>query len=207
MNYTYLYTRHSTKDQTADRQIEAATEINGKPFHRVYCDDAVSGKVPAVNRPQFIALLDKIEAGDTVVIHEVSRLSRGGFIDAVQALEAIKAKGAKYVINDLPELPNDIAVDLILPILTWVAKIERQMISKRTKEGLAATKAKGTKLGGSKIRKSRQDTILALLRSGHSLRQIAQHPNVMCSVNTVVKYRNEFAKTHPELLGKNDQDD
>jgi putative DNA-invertase from lambdoid prophage Rac len=196
MNYTYLYTRHSTKDQTADRQIEAATALNGQPFHRVYCDDAISGKVPAVNRPQFIALLDKIEAGDTVVIHEVSRLSRGGFIDAVQALEAIKAKGAKYVINDLPQLPNDLAVDLILPILSWVAKVERQMIVKRTREGLEAAKANGKKLGGSTISRTRRDEILALLLTGGSIREVAK--TVKCSPNTVMKYRDAFNKENPD---------
>lgn len=189
MNYTYLYTRHSTKDQSADRQVEAAQTIHGEPFHRVYCDEAVSGKTPAVNRPQFKALIDKIEAGDTVMIHEVSRLSRGGFIDAVQALEAIKAKGAKCVINDLPDMPNDIATDLILPILAWVAKVERVMISKRTKEGLAA---KGIKPGGSTIKASRKEKIRELLVQGMSLRDVAAHPEVKASVNTVVKYRNEF---------------
>lgn len=191
MNHTYLYTRHSTKEQSADRQIEAAIAVNGK-FHGVFCDEAVSGRTPAVERPKFKELMLVLREGDTVVIHEVSRLSRGGFIDAVQALEAIKAKGAKYVINDLPQLPNDLAVDLILPILSWVAKVEREMIAKRTKEGLLVARANGKKLGGSTISRTRRDEIIAQLLAGKSIREVAKV--VKCSPNTVVKYRDEYAK-------------
>lgn len=75
--------------------------------------------------------------GGTLVIAKLDRLSRNAaFITALQD------SGAKFIAADMPE-----ANELTVHIMAAVAQAERQAIAKRTKEALAAAKARGVTLG------------------------------------------------------------
>lgn len=96
-----------------------------------------SGKVD--NRPQLDAALAMCElTGATLVVAKLDRLSRN-----VAFLAALQDSGAKFVAADMPE-----ANELTIHIMAAVAQAERKAISKRTKEALAAAKARGVRLGG-----------------------------------------------------------
>ena len=76
--------------------------------------------------------------GATLVIAKLDRLSRdAGFLINLQ-----KA-GVRFVAADMPE-----ANEMVVGLMAVVAQAERKMISTRTKAALAATKARGTVLGG-----------------------------------------------------------
>jgi DNA invertase Pin-like site-specific DNA recombinase len=96
-----------------------------------------SGKVD--NRPQLDAALAQCElTGATLVVAKLDRLSRN-----VAFLAALQESGISFVAADMPE-----ANELTIHIMAAVAQAERKAISRRTKEALAAAKARGVVLGG-----------------------------------------------------------
>ena len=76
--------------------------------------------------------------GAVLVIAKLDRLSRDAHF-----LLGLQKAGVRFVAADMPE-----ANELTIGLLAVVAQHERQMISKRTKDALAAAKVRGTKLGG-----------------------------------------------------------
>ena len=119
------------------------------------------------------AVADYLNGGNWSLVKEYTEVESGKRADRPMLAEAIKAcrvYGAKLVIAKLDRLSRDahfllglekagvdfVAADmpnanrLTVGIMAMVAEEERRMISKRTKDALAAAKRRGTKLGGSR---------------------------------------------------------
>jgi DNA invertase Pin-like site-specific DNA recombinase len=92
-------------------------------------------------RPQLTAALAACDlTGATLVVAKLDRLSRN-----VAFLAALQDSAARFVATDIPE-----ANELTIHIMAAVAQAERKAISRRTREALAAAKARGVILGGTR---------------------------------------------------------
>ena len=152
----YGYIRVSTKDQHEDRQMIAMQEF-GVSEKRIYMDK-LSGK--DFDRPQYKRLLRRLKGGDTLVVKSIDRLGRDYSEIQNQWRIITKEKKANIVVLDMPlldtrqkgrDLTGTFIADLVLQILSYVAKVERENIKQRQAEGIAAAKAKGVRFGREKM--------------------------------------------------------
>lgn len=182
------YGRVSTADQTTDNQRQEL-ETMGHTIepHRWYTD-TISGKVPAKERPQFAKMLDKLEAGDLLVVAKLDRLGRD-MIDVMQTLRDLTAQGIRVKVVALGDTDlTSTAGKAVVGILAVVAEMERDMLVERTQAGLARAKAEGKQLGRpSKTSDTDRATIRSRLEAGESVSQLARDYDI--SRATVISIR------------------
>ncbi len=145
------YIRVSSTDQNEDRQLTAllACKI---PKNNLYFDK-LSGK--SFNRPQYKRLLKRLRPGDTLYLLSIDRLGRNYEEVQEQWRLLTKEKGVDICVLDMPlldtrrdkDLMGTFIADLVLQILSFVAKNERENIKKRQAQGIAAAKARGVQFG------------------------------------------------------------
>jgi DNA invertase Pin-like site-specific DNA recombinase len=92
-------------------------------------------------------LLERLNKGDVLLVAELSRLGRNMF-EVINIINQLGDNGVKIVFVRQPELstagPHR---KLLLAIYSYFAEAERDFISVRTKQGLAAARANGKQLG------------------------------------------------------------
>jgi len=135
------YARCSTIDQNLDWQLDA---LQKEGCERIY-HEKVSGMKK--ERPELMKLLDTLRNGDTVIVCELTRLSRSTK-DLFELVERINGLGAN--IKSLKELWLDTTTPqgkLLFTIFAGVSQFERDLTYQRTIDGLAAARARG-RLGG-----------------------------------------------------------
>lgn len=144
MDNVYMYTRVSTELQSdnfslpAQRQtIKHYAELMGYKIVREYCDNGKSGK-NAINRPQFMQMMEDIENGTDkvkyVIVFKLSRFGRNA-ADTLFYLQLMQDYGVNLIsVND--SINSGIATGkIMISILSAMAELERENILEQTMEG------------------------------------------------------------------------
>jgi putative DNA-invertase from lambdoid prophage Rac len=134
----------------------------------------VSGSVAARQRPGFDKLLDKMEAGDTLVVTKLDRIGRDS-IDVQQTVAHFEAEGMRLIVLQLGNLDlTSSAGSLMVKVLAAVADFERELIIERTQAGQARARAEGKHMGRpAKTTPAQQETIRKALEGGATVTSMA----------------------------------
>ena len=148
------YVRTSTVEQHEDRQCEGLKKYN---IDKWYIDKC-SGK--NTNRPQLQAMLDYVREGDTVYVHDFSRLARSTK-DLLELVELLNSKGVALVSNKENLDSRTPTGKLMLTMIAGIAEFERTNLLERQREGIAIAKEKGVYKGRKPVEVSK-DALLEL---------------------------------------------
>lgn len=100
----------------------------------------------ARERPVFDSLIRELRTGDTFVVLDVDRAFRSA-VDALVTAQTLRERGIGF---DIINLPVDVQTDLgeiLYGCLALFSQLERKTIKRRTREGLAAARRRGVRLG------------------------------------------------------------
>lgn len=148
MATTTAYLRVSTDRQTLENQRSEITRFVNKNEITVdrWVEEIVSGKVKDSER-KLGHILKRLKKGDTLIVSELSRLSRT-LLDIMFIMRSLLERGVTlYSVKENFCLADNINSKVILFAFGLAAEIERDLISARTKEALATRKAQGVVLG------------------------------------------------------------
>lgn len=130
------YIRVSTVDQNEARQIEALKKYGIDKWF----EEKISGK--NTDRPEFKKMMEYIREGDTVYIHDFSRLARNTK-DLLGIVEELEKKNITLVSNKENIDTSTATGKLMLTMIGAIAEFERQNLLERQREGIAIAKKNG----------------------------------------------------------------
>lgn len=145
------YHRCSTAEQGRsglglDAQREAVRALCERRGWTVIAEFTEIESAGRSDRPELQAALRRAKVSDAILcIAKLDRLSR-----SVAFVAALQESGARFVAADMPE-----ADETTVHIMVAVAQRERKLISTRTREALAAAKARGCKANGEPFKAGR----------------------------------------------------
>ena len=182
------YARVSTVDQHLDRQISALQEAG--------CDCVYQEKITGTkkDRPELQRLLSELQTGDTVIVKELTRVSRST-TDMLQLVAEITAKGC--FIKSLNESwleTSSPAGELMLTIFAGLAQFERKLLLQRCNEGREIAKSKNVQMGRPRKGGKQLDYAIQLYKSkAMSVRNICEATGV--SKSTLCRRLKELGLT------------
>ena len=153
------YARVSTEEQRLDRQADALEKAG---CEKIFLEKASGAKA---NRPELERMMSVLRKGDEVVVVKLDRISRSTK-HLIELTEKFDELGVDFVsLND--------AIDTTTPmgrfffrVMASIAELERDMIAERTKDGLAAARARGHNGGRPKTPESAISKAKRMYESG-----------------------------------------
>lgn len=197
---TYAYLRVSTQDQDLEKNKYDILQLaNAKGLGTInWIEETVSGRI-SWRRRKIAQVLEQMQAGDSLIVSELSRLGRS-MLECMEILSiAMEKKIQIYAVKGNWQLDDSIQSKIVAMAFSMASEIERDLISQRTKEALAARKKAGLPLGRPKGRgKSKLDQyrpeIEALLANGSTQKFVAKRYGV--TEATLSRWRKRNLHTH-----------
>jgi len=202
------YTRVSSDKQDLQKQEHLLLKYAQQQDLRI--DDFIRVEISSrkdTKERRIDELLDWLDDGDVLLVAELSRLGRNMF-EVIDIINQLGDNGVEVIFVRQPELstagPHR---KLLLAIYSYFAEAEREFISVRTKQGLAAAKASGKKLGRPKGSRDKQrvldphrEQIKEYLDLGLSLRRTRSIINPQLEKPISYPAYRYFVRQDPELL-------
>ena len=183
---TFGYARVSTEQQNLDRQLDMLTQYG---VDHIFNEKMTGTKR---DRPELNKLLDRIMAGDTVVVESLSRLGRSTK-DLIELVELFEKKQVHLVSLKEQIDTSTPAGKLLFTLMSAIAQFERDVIAERTREGLNAARARGRIGGRPRTNQQKVRQAVKLYQTGqYSVREIEELTGVKKS--TLYRYRSGFYK-------------
>jgi DNA invertase Pin-like site-specific DNA recombinase len=160
------YARVSTGDKDVAGQtmrLEQAGAI--KVF-----TDVRSGK--SMDRRGLTELLAYARKGDTLAVVRLDRLGRS-LAELISIVERLKACGVALLSLEEKIDTSSAAGELIFHVFGAIAHFERRLIAERTKDGIAAARMRGQRLGRQPVDVDKIQAALKLVEAGLSPTQAA----------------------------------
>ncbi|MBX3083934.1 MAG: recombinase family protein [Anaerolineae bacterium] len=158
---TIGYIRVSTEDQDLSKQKHLLLEYSQQ--QHILIDEFIAVEMSSRKTPterRIDELFTKLQTGDRVIVAELSRLGRN-MLETLNIINELGQKGIAITFIRQPELSTTGGHSkLLLAIYSYFAETEREFISIRTKQGLAAARASGTQLGRPKGSRNRKQRVL-----------------------------------------------
>ena len=205
---TFGYVRISTEQQDLDTQRHLLLEYARKQhwFIDEFIEVMVSSRQDMGKR-RIEELQTKLQTGDILLVAELSRLGRE-MLQVLNIINDLSAKGVKITFVQQPELSTTGSHGkLLLAIYSYFAEAEREFISMRVKQGLAAARAKGVRLGRPKGSRNKQRVldphrgdILVYLQKGIDLATVRKLINPELEQPISYNSYKYFVQHDPELL-------
>ena len=140
----YGYARVSSTTQKLDTQV---AQLIAYGCEKIF-QEKLSGR-SLTHRTQFAALVDRVTAGDTVVVTKLDRFARSTQ-DALNTMATLTERGVSLVVlnmgGDVVDTSTAIG-KLLITVLAGIAEFEADLIKERQIEGIAAAKARGVYKG------------------------------------------------------------
>jgi DNA invertase Pin-like site-specific DNA recombinase len=182
MGKTLAYLRASTDKQDTNNQKLEILEYARKQDLKI--DDFIELTISSRKSPKqrrIEELTHRLDPSDTLIVTELSRLGRST-AEVIALVNALVEKTIRVIIlkQNLDIRQHDMNSKIIITLFSLFGELERDLVSSRTKEALAAKKKQGQILGKPKgtIQKSKfdahQERIKELLGIGLSVRKIAK---------------------------------
>lgn len=158
---TFGYARVSTTKQGFEGQID---DLEAAGCNQVFADK-VTGRHQ--NRPELQKMLNKLRAGDVVIVTRLDRLARSTR-DLLALVEQIHETGATFKSLSEPWADTTTpAGKMVMTIFAGVAEFERSLIAERTERGRQEARKKGKHLGApKKLTDEKRAALLELLAAG-----------------------------------------
>jgi len=189
MRKIIAYTRVSTTMQELDAQKMEI--LNYAQKQKIIIDQFISVETSSqktTKARKIDLLLNEVHENDLIIVSELSRLGRsvGNIIQIIDTL--VQKKVALYAIKENLSIEGkqDIQTKIMVTLLSLFAEIERDLISERTKQGLALAREKGRLIGrpkgdsSSKLDQHKEE-IVTLLKNGTTKVFIAKKFNTAYS--------------------------
>ncbi len=191
MAKTLAYLRASTDQQETNNQKLEILEFARKKEITIddYIELTISSRKSQKQR-RIEELISRLKPSDTLIVTELSRLGRST-AEVITLINALVENNVRVMIlkQNMDINQHDMNSKIIITLFSLFGELERDLVSARTKEALAAKKAQGQVLGKPKgtIQKSKfdqhVDKINELLNLGLSVRKIS----------TILGYSNHIA--------------